>query len=169
MPSLVSPADVKKLVKTAMSDDDLQEVIDRVEAQIVQKIGIPQDDDHTVQVMKTLHGGTDSLFLPTEIHSIVSIVEDDVEVETDEYRVWGAGVIEHLPLNSNWGSVCVVTYKPADDRPKRKQVIIDLVRLVIERTAMKSENIAGEYSYTAPDNWDAEFRKSMRKLMFQAV
>ena len=169
MPSLVSPADVKKLVKTAMSDPDLQEVIDRVEAQIVEKIGLPQDNDYTIEITKTLRGGTDSLFLPTEIHSITSIVEDDVALEADEYRVWGAGVIEHLPINSNWGKVCVVTYKPADDRPKRKQVTIDLVRLVIERTAMKSESIAGEYSYTAPEDWDAEFRKAMKRLMFQAV
>ena len=46
---------------------------------------------------------------------------------------------------------------------------IDLVRIVIERTAMKSENIANEYSYTAPDNWDAEFRKAMKRLVFKAV
>ena len=169
MTSLVSPADVKKLVNTTMSNDDLQEVIDRIEAQIVEKIGLPQDNDHTVEITKTLRGGNDSLFLPTEIHSITSIVEDDVELEADEYRVWGAGVIEHLPINSNWGSVCVVTYKPADDRSKRQQVIIDLVRLVIERTALKSESIAGEYSYTAPDDWDAEFRKVLRRLMFKAV
>jgi hypothetical protein len=63
----------------------------------------------------------------------------------------------------------VVTYKPLDDRLKRAQVIIDLARLVIERTAMKSENIAGEYSYTAPDDWEREFRRAMRKLTFQAV
>ena len=63
----------------------------------------------------------------------------------------------------------MVTYKPADDRLKRAEVIISLVRLVIERTAMKSENIAGEYSFTAPDDWDKEFRKAMKKLMFQTI
>jgi hypothetical protein len=51
----------------------------------------------------------------------------------------------------------------------RAQVIIDLVRIVIERTAMKSESIAGEYSYTAPDNWEAEFRKAMKRLVFKAL
>jgi len=43
------------------------------------------------------------------------------------------------------------------------------VRLVIERTAMKSESIANEYSYTAPDNWEAEFRKAMKRLVFKAL
>ena len=97
------------------------------------------------------------------------IVEDSAALDADQYRVWGGGVIERLPEHSNWGDVCVVTYKPIDDRLKREQVIIDLVRIVIERTALKSETIAGEYSYTAPDNWNAEFRKAMKKLTFQAL
>jgi hypothetical protein len=169
MTSLVSPANVKALINTAVSDDNLQEVIDRIEAQIVQKIGLPQDNNYTVEITKTLRGGEgDSLFLPTDIYSVTSIVEDDVTLEADEYRMWGAGVIERLS-STNWGSVCVVNYKPADDRPKRKQVIIDLVRLTIERTAMKSESIGGEYSYTATDDWDVEFRKAMKRLMFKAV
>ena len=78
-------------------------------------------------------------------------------------------MIERLPEDTTWGDRCVVTYKPADDRLKRAQVIIDLVRLVLERTAMKSENVAGEYSYTAPDDWERELRKAMKKLTFQAV
>jgi len=78
-------------------------------------------------------------------------------------------VIERLPVDSNWGTVCVVTYKPMDDRFKRIPVIIDLLRLTLERTAMKSESIAGEYSYTAPENWDAEFRKAMKRLQFKAL
>ncbi len=169
MPSLVSPADVKALVNTSMLDATLQTVIDRVEAQITERIGAPQVDGYITEITKTLRGEGCSLFLPTEIYAVVSIVEDTVTLDTDQYQTWGGGVIERLPEGSIWGDRCVVTYKPADDRAKRSQVIIDLVRLVIERTAMKSENIAGEYSYTAPNNWDAEFRKAIKRLTFQAV
>lgn len=169
MPTLVSPAQVKALVNTSMSDGNLQVVIDRVEAQVNAKIGAPQTDAFATEVVKTLRGEGICLFLPTEIYSVVSIVEDDNALSADQYQTWGAGVIERLPLDSTWGNRCVVTYKPADDRLKRAEVIINLVRLVIERTAMKQESIAGEYSYTAPDNWDAEFRKAMKKLIFQAV
>ena len=169
MTSLVSPTDVKALINTAMSDVDLQKVIDRVEAQVTARIGAPQTDALETEIMKTYRGEGCNLFLPTEINSVVSIVEDGVELTAEEYRVWSAGVIERLPSESHWGDRIVVTYKPVDDRLKRTEVIIDLVRLVIEHTAMKSESVAGEYSYTAPENWEAEFRRAMKRLTFQAV
>jgi hypothetical protein len=100
---------------------------------------------------------------------VTSIDEDTVALTADEYRTWGGGVIERLPIGTTWGDRIVVTWKPADDRVVRKSVIIDLVRLVVNQTGLKSENVASEYSYTAFESWDAEFRKSMKRLMFQAV
>ena len=167
--SLVSPADVKALINTSISDTDLQTVIDRVEAQINARIGAPQTDAYATEVVKTLRGEGEFIFMPTEIYSVSSIVEDASTLTSDQYQTWAGGVIERLPEESHWGDRVVVTYKPTDDRLMRAQVIIDLVRIVIERTAMKSESIAGEYSYTAPDNWDAEFRKAIKKLMFKAI
>jgi len=169
MTSLVSPANVKALVNTPLSDANLQQVIERVEAQITEKIGAPQTDAYATTLVKTLRGEGCNLFVPTEVYNVVSIVEDTVTLTADQYQAWGGGVIERLPMGTDWGDRCVVTYTPKDDRLKRSQVIIDLVRLVLERTAMKSESIAGEYSYSAPEDWDAQFRKAMRKLTFRAV
>lgn len=169
MTTLVSPAIVKVHINTGMSDVNLQTVIDRVEAQVNEKIGAPQTDAYATSLVKTVRGEGASLFMPTEIYSVTSIVEDDNSLTSDQYQTWGGGVVERLPIGTNWGSRCVVTYKPADDRLKRTQVIVDLVRLTIERTAMKAENIAGEYSFTAPENWDKEFRRAMKRLMFQAL
>ena len=169
MTSLVSSADAKKLINTSLSDIDLQEVIDRVEAQITERIGEPQTDAMAITVTKVMRGEGEFLFVPTEIYAVVSIVEDGNALTSDQYQTWAGGVIERLPSDSNWGDRMTVVYKPTDDRKKRTQVIIDLVRLVLERTAMKSENIAGEYSFTAPDNWDEEFRKAMRRLYFKPV
>lgn len=167
--SLVTPTDVKALINTSLSDANLQTVIDRVEAQITARIGAPQTDAYATEVVKTMRGEGEYLFMPTEIYSVSSIVEDTSTLTSDQYQTWAGGVIERLPDDSHWGDRCVVTYKPTDDRLVRAQVIIDLVRLVIERTAMKGESIAGEYSYTAPDNWDAEFRKAMKRLVFKAI
>lgn len=167
--SLVTPTDVKALINTSMSDANLQTVIDRVEAQITARIGAPQTDAYATEVVKTMRGEGEYLFMPTEIYSVSSIVEDTSTLTSDQYQTWAGGVIERLPDDSHWGDRVVVTYKPTDDRLVRAQVIIDLVRIVIERTAMKSESIAGEYSYTAPDNWDAEFRKAMKRLVFKAI
>ena len=167
--SLVTPTDVKALINTSLSDANLQTVIDRVEAQITARIGAPQTDAYATEVVKTMRGEGEYLFMPTEIYSVSSIVEDTNTLTSDQYQTWAGGVIERLPDDSHWGDRVVVTYKPTDDRLVRAQVIIDLVRLVIERTAMKSESIASEYSYTAPDNWDAEFRKAMKRLVFKAL
>lgn len=168
--SLVTAAEAKKQINTPLSDADLQVIIDRIESQITARIGAPWADDNTpASAVKTLRGEGTCLFLPTAIHAVTSIVEDGATLASSDYQIWGAGVIERLPLDSNWGDRCVVTYQPADDREKRTQVIIDLLRLTLERTAMKAESIAGEYSYTAPDNWDAEFRKAMKRLVFKAL
>ena len=150
--SLVTTADVRALINTPLSDANLQTVIDRIEAQIVERIGEPQTDAYATTIAKTLRGEGYYLFMTTEIYAIVSVTEDLNLLTSDQYQTWGGGVIERLPSETYWGDRTVVVYKPADDRKKRTQVIIDLVRLVLERTAMKSENIAGEYLYTAPDN-----------------
>ena len=169
MTSLVSPSDARALINTGLTDPILQTVIDRVEAQITERIGAPQTDAMETTIAKVLPGEGEFLFMPTEIYAVVSITEDGNALSSDQYQTWAGGVIERLPSDSHWGGRNTVVYKPSDDRKKRSQVIIDLVRLVLERTAMKGENIAGEYSYTAPDNWDDEFRKAMRKLYFKPV
>lgn len=167
--SLVTIAKARALVNTSLSDAALQEVIDRVEFEITQKIGAPQTDGYATEVARTKRGEGPSLFMPTEIYSVTSIVEDDVTLDSSEYQVWGGGVIERLPIGTNWGDRIVVTYKPADDRKMRESVIIDLVRMTLGRPDLKAESVGGEYSYTAFENWEAEFRKAMKRLMFQAV
>ena len=169
MTSLLSSAEARVLINTSLSDANLQVVIDRVEAQITEKIGAPQTDTNTTEISKTLRGEGSNLFMSTEIYSIVRIVEDGTLLDSDDYQAWPGGVIERLPIGAYWGDRCEVTYKPSDDRLKRKQVIVDLVRLVLERTALKQESVAGEYSYTAPSDWDVEFRKAIKRLMFKAV
>lgn len=167
--SLVTVAQARALLNTPLTDENLQEVIDRVEAQITERVGAPQTDAYATTLAKTLRGEGENLFMPTEIYSVVSVVEDTVTLDATEYQTYGGGVIERLPLGTSWGDRVTVTYKPADDRKKRTQVIIDLVRLTLERTAMRQEAVGGEYSYIAPANWDAEFRKAMKRLTFQAL
>jgi len=168
MTSLVSPADVRVLVKTSLTDANLQTIIDRVEPEITTRIGAPQDDPGTVQVTKTLEGEGTLLFTPTEITSVISVVEDDVTLAATDYRIWPGGQLERLPVDTVWGDRCVVIYCPADNRSLRKQVIIELVRLDLERTAMRHESIGGEYAFDAPD-WEAERRRLFKRLQFITV
>lgn len=167
--SLASVAEVRAQVNSGLTDAELQVVIDRIEAEITAKIGAPQNDGDSVTHEVTLRGGADCLFMPSEIGSVVSIVEDDVTLDSGEYQTWAAGVIERLPVDVGiWGDRCVVTYKPADDREQRTGVIIDLARLELSRTAMKEESIGGEYSYVA-DDWNQQRREIMKRIGFIAV
>lgn len=168
--SLVTVAEARAQINSGLTDPQLQAVIDRIEAEITEKIGPPQDDGNTVTHAVTKRGGVSCLFMPSEIGSVVSIVEDTVTLESTQYQTWPAGVIERLPVDvALWGDRCVVTYKPVDDREKRKGVIIDLLRLELNRTEMDEESFAGEYSYKNSGNWNQKRREIMKRIQFTAV
>jgi hypothetical protein len=172
MSSLVSPAEVRVLVKNGLSDVELQAVIDRVEAEITELIGVPQDESNTVEITETIlgDGDGDSLFLPQPIYSVTSITDEDAEtVDSDDYRVFAKeGRIEAVAPFAFLDEVYTVVYKPLNQNSKRKRVTIELVRLDLSRSAMKSENIAGEYQFSAPD-WKLERNRLLKELTFQVI
>jgi hypothetical protein len=165
--SLTSVDEVRALVKTPLSDADLQALIDRIEVEITRRIGPQQDDEMTVTHTVIGYGCGDTFFLPGEAAEIVSVEEDNIVLGKDEYRYYAGGALERLGARHWFGQVEVV-YKPIDDRAARKQAVIDLVRLTLQRTAMKSEDVAGEYSYQAPV-WDAEALLILRRMVFRGL
>jgi hypothetical protein len=174
--SLVTPADVKRTVRSALEDADLQLVIDQEEAEVVRLFGAHYIDAAQT-IVETLPGGKRNLWLRRRITAVTAVVEDTMTLTSGEYRVWGEqgrvnrlyGVTAWLAgdeddtTRHDWGQVVVITYKPADDNALRKPVIVELVRLALERTTMDSENVAGEYSYSAP-NWEAKRGDILRRL-----
>lgn len=165
--TLVSVDEVRALVNTPLTDAQLTEVIERIEAEVTRRIGPPQDDTGTVTHTVSGYGEGDAFFLPGEAEEIVSVEEDNQPLTSDEYRYYAGGALERLGARHWFGQVEVV-YKPVDDRAARKQAIIDLVRLTLARTAMQSESVGGEYSYQAPV-WDEEMRKVLRRVVWGGV
>ncbi|PKN98002.1 MAG: hypothetical protein CVU42_13850 [Chloroflexi bacterium HGW-Chloroflexi-4] len=166
MTPLLTAAECRVLVRTSMSDDDLDAVIARIERLITKRIGAPQNDENSVTITETVEGEGEHIFVKTRFSEIVSITEDGASVDADDYRAWGdSGMVERLPEGYQWDDVCVVTYKPVDQRDERKEATINLVRLYLERTAMVSENVAGEYSFDAPD-WDKAIKRELKNLCF---
>ncbi len=160
--SLLTLADVRALVKTSLTDPELQAVIGREEDEIIRLYGAHYTTS-TATVSETLEGGGASLFLRRPILSVSSVTEDGAVLASADYRLWGGqGRIERLPKGATWGEVITVVYVPGDDNSRRKVALISLVQLAVERTALKSESIAGEYSYSAPD-WEAERAKLLRR------
>lgn len=181
--SLLTVAECKAQVRTSLTDAQLQSVIDREEAEIVRLYGAHYVDGSTT-VTETLEGGTRSLYLRRRLTSVSSITEYQTSDATSgtlltavaDYRVWAAqGRIERMPSTAvsgfgvgTWGAIVAVVYIPFDDSNARKAAIVDLCRLALERTALKAESIAGEYSYTAPE-WGEARAEILQRLGFVNV
>lgn len=172
--SLVLVAELRALVSTGKNDETLQAIIDREEAEIVRVLGaIP---DGATAITEEHEGGLKNIYLRRPVLSVSSVTEQDLDDDTattltagDDYYVWKAQArIERLPKGATWGELVTVTYVPVDDSARWKQVIIELCRLALERTAMRSEDVADEYEYQAPD-WEAERLRLYRRLMFPGV
>jgi len=168
MGSLLTLPVARALVKTSLSDTQLEAVIDREESALVRRFG-PHYVDGATTVAETLESTGENLFFRRRIGSVTAVVEDGAALTSDDYRLWGLqGRLERLPKGSKWGGLVTATYVPTNDNDERKAALIDLLRLTLERTAMKGESVAGEYSFQAPE-WEAERRKIYRRLGFIGV
>lgn len=174
--SLVQPSEVTPLVHTALSDAELQDVIDRVEAQLTELVGAPYDAASPPTITETHAGYALSVFTRRPIGSIVSVTEYGSLADTTgtaltenvDYFVWaGQGRIDRIGLK--WSAKVTVAYQPENQLHKRRQAVIDLVRIWIQQRPFRSESVGREYSYTAPDNWDEEMQRVIRRLQFPVI
>lgn len=166
--SLVALSECRALVKSSLSNSELQEIIDRTEQEIVDRIGAFQDATLLVTATETgLLKATRLILTRQPFIAVVSITINGAAVDPDDYVTRGfAGMVVGLP--SAYAAVSppeyTIVYRPIDQRSKLKRTIIDLVRLTIEQTAMESESVAGEYSYQAP-NWEKEHQRILRRVV----
>ena len=168
--SLLTVAQARALVETSVSDEELQCLIDREEEAVAARLG-PHYDGAAITETHRPAGG--SVYLRRAVESVTSVSEraslsDDAEtLDTDEYYVHlEEGRLERLA--GSWGAEVTVQYTPEDDSTQRRQALIELVRLALRRTAMQRENVAGEWSYQAPD-WNEERARLLRSLGFWEV
>lgn len=134
-------------VGLALSDAQLQAVIDREEAEIVRRFGANYTGG---AISETVHGSTGSLYLKRAAASISSVVEylypgdtSPVTLVAADYYLWPAeGRIERLPWGSTastrWGNPVVVSYIPVDDTNLRKQVLLALVQIAVDSVSPSS-------------------------------
>jgi hypothetical protein len=168
--SLVTVAEVRALVNSGLTDAQLQAVIDREEAIMVERCGAHYVDT-SMRNTETLHGGYTRLHVAQKITSVYRVTEDSVVLSQadGDFRLWELeGCLERLPVGSLWGEVVSVIYVPYNDNQRRKAVLVEMVRHALERMAMASESVAGEYSYHAPD-WEYERARLLRSLNFRAI
>ena len=142
--SLVTVDEVRALVSTELSDDDLQDVIDREEAELAARIGPLTGartetfyPDHAVERLY-LRRSTATVTITSD-GTALTLGDDD-----GEYKLLASGTA--LEYNANtWGGTVAVTYTPNDEL-RVKRVLIELIRLTSTETGYVSERI-GQYSY----------------------
>lgn len=168
MSTICTIAQLRTLVNSSLTDEQLQFVLDDEDAQMREKLG--DHADGAISVIEQVMPRDGQLFLSRVIASVVSVVNDGgTTVAPSDYHVCAAqGRIEARA--GAWSDApFTVTYLPVSDMAKRRRALIDLVRLRLERTVMKSESVAGEYSYAAPDNWQVEQARIYRTLIFMEI
>ncbi len=153
--SVVSIAEVRALVRSRLSDPDLQVVIDREEAWLAGRVGA-LTGSRTDTYMPGL--GDTPLYLRRRAESVV-LTDAGRTLATSEFlftpstgmirRIWTPDLQDNLPwrqLYLGWQGTVTATYTPSDEADV-KRAVIELVRLAVGETGYDSETI-GDYSYT---------------------
>lgn len=183
MALILSAAEFKEQVATTLPDSVVEDLLTREQAAIERRLGPAYDGTAITETfVQELHENSEpSLFLRRRIESVTSITEKisfqgaEATLTTNDYHVIGdQGRIIRVGgywwgrttrRDAYWGRVATVTYIPQDDTAEWKRALVELGRTVIQRTAFKSENIAGEYSYTAPGGTDAAWEKERTRIL----
>lgn len=165
---LLTPDEAQARIGTPLDDVSLAALIADIEAEIAAEIGPPN-----TAITEAHAGYCGSLFLKRKIASVTTVTEYETLTDTagtvltanEDYFVWAdEGRIQRL--DQKWQARATVVYVPVDDTPKRKQVVIDLLKFYLAYSPLKSENISGEYSFAAPENWETEKSRLLRRLKF---
>ena len=168
---MITIADVRAVVQSPLTDTQLQAVIDRETSIATSRYGPVSDG--TNPITETTSGMAQSVYLRHPIVEVVEVVEQAypsapvVTLDGDDYTVIAreARLVRH---RNRWSGQVTVTYIGEDTRPTWRAVLIELVRIGLEQTAMEREEVANEYRYQAPE-WEHRRNALYRRLGFASL
>jgi hypothetical protein len=146
--SLLTTDELRQHVETDLSDEALQRIIDAQEERIDDRCGASG-----TQTQAFSPNYSNVLFPYRKVASITSIVETVGDTSTtlaaDDYRVVNGKRIDRLGTGTNprtyWAPDVLVSYVPEGKTDQRITVLINLCKLDIEYSGLKSESI-GDHS-----------------------
>jgi hypothetical protein len=145
-------AELRAHVKTDLTDDALQQLLDDAEAAIEEAHGQLETQTDTFEG----ETGANALFLSRKALTITTVVEEvcgvSTTLETDDYVMrYENRQIKRLTTGTNprrtWGDVVIIAYVPVDETAQRTRMAIDLVKLAVQYNALGSESV-GDYKMT---------------------
>lgn len=171
MPSLVSLADARALIQTDVADSGLQLLLDAAEQQIVNRWGPNYPGPVTITKERTDYSleTLDWLYYterPIETVTTITEVFGDEYSETsqvlspNDYRIfYGGRALQRLGNGTNqrwlWGHRVTLVYVPLDDTLRRKEIIIELVRLALRHSGVRAQS-EGNIAETSYEDYSKE-------------
>lgn len=172
--ALLTVEELRERIDTPASNAALSALLEQIEAELVQRLGAAYTG---AAITETHRGEGRSLFLKRRPSSITSIAEGTLGTDgfTDttltagrDYLLWAdEGRVERR--QGGWGARVTVQYIPQDDKAAWKEAELDLARLALARSAVKAESVGGEYSFTAPENWEEEKARVIQRLSWLSL
>lgn len=169
MTALVTAAEAKaRGVGLDLADADLQELLDREEAEIVRRFGPNYPGPQTDEAYPRERFGR-NLYLTRAATSVTSITEyvsigdtaPTTRASTDYYLWPGEGRIEAAYGAQGFGARCTVVYVPIDDTDLRREVILDLVRAATDAASLVASTVSG-LGYTISGGRSSSARTTAR-------
>lgn len=173
MPSLLTTDEIREHVETDLEDTALQMRIDEAEADIVRVAG-----PHAGPVTERFTPGPGDAYLfvsrPIDTGQPVTIVEsgttftgeDEVTLTADDYEIEGLLQVRRREggvwSSTSWSTRTAVTYTPVADTPRRKGVLVDLVKLIVAYQGVQSASL-GDVSVNHVD-YERERARILRRL-----
>ena len=173
---LVTADEIHAHVETDRTPEAIALLVADAEAAIIASYGPHPPEPIVLERLGPDGAATLYLGRPAASVSAVSEYEGDAlvatELEPDDYRLrYGGRAVQRLGSGAHpragWAARVVLTYLPVDDTPRRKRVVIDLVRLALRYDAAKAQS-AGDRSETALDDYTRE-RENLISELGEAV
>jgi hypothetical protein len=165
--ALLTVAQIRAHIDTDLTDEALGRLIDDADEEIIGWAGAADEETDTMRHCELAN----VLFLSRRGSEVSEVIEqigdDETTLDPDDYRLRNNGTqIERLGTGTNprstWGEIVTVTYAPVDRTARRVRVLIDLVRLAVQYSALKSESV-GDYSASSAE-YEAEREKILGRL-----
>ena len=167
--ALLTASYARRFVDTKLTDTELQEIIDEIEAEVVRLYGANYVNAETTITKTKRVFGQRYFFIDRKVTSISSVTEESVAlVEDTDFELCDDQASLFRSPYGEWFGLVVVVYVPFNDNADRKKVILDLLRLDLARSAMKTEDFDGSYQFSAPD-WEVERARVLRRLVIGAT
>ena len=166
--SLLTRGAIIEHIETDLPSNALDRFLNDAEAEIIARFGPHGDSENPIT--EDCEGGEEFIFLSRPYDALTSVTERESEEDTvlssDDYRAYyGNRALKRQSSGTNsrilWAEEVRVVYR-ADDTDRRKRVQMDLVKLAIQYSGLKSQN-SGNYSETQVD-YEAEKNKILNRL-----